>query len=99
MESEKDIKKDPFEKYLLEAEPTKRESIYYWQTAIGLQAVDGLETSGYLKETAKSNIEGNISIAKAQELIESYYRENPHAGDERTEEADIVSARIAAVLA
>ena len=99
MESEKDIKKDPFEKYLLEAEPTKRESIYYWQTAIGLQAVDGLETSGYLKETAKSNIEGDISIAKAQELIESYYRENPHAGDERTEEADIVSARIAAVLA
>ena len=55
--------------------------MYYWQTAIGLQAVDGLETSDYLKETAKSSIEGSISIEKAQELIESYYRENPRMTD------------------
>lgn len=99
MKSEKDIKKDPFEEYLRESEPTRRESVYYWQTAIGLQAVDGLETSDYLKETAKSSIEGSISIEKAQELIESYYRENPKSSDNRTEEADKVSARIAAVLA
>ncbi len=99
MASEKDLKKDPFEEYLRESEPSKRESAYYWQTAIGLQAVDGLEPSGYLKETAKSNIEGNISLTKAQELIESYYKENPKTGDDRTEEADKVSARIAAVLA
>ena len=70
MKSDKDIKKDPFEEYLRESEPTHRESVYYWQTAIGLQAVDGLETSDYLKETAKSSIEGSISIEKAQELIE-----------------------------
>ena len=99
MKSEKDIKKDPFEEYLRESEPSRRESVYYWQTAIGLQAVDGLETSDYLKETAKSSIEGSISIEKAQELIESYYRENPKSSDSRTEEADKVSARIAAVLA
>ena len=99
MKSEKDIKKDPFEEYLRESEPTRRESVYYWQTAIGLQAVDGLETSDYLKETAKNSIEGSISIEKAQELIESYYRENPKSSDSRTEEADKVSARIAAVLA
>ena len=99
MKSEKDIKKDPFEEYLRESEPSRRESVYYWQTAIGLQAVDGLETSDYLKETAKSSIEGSISIEKAQELIESYYRENPKSSDTRTEEADKVSARIAAVLA
>ena len=95
---EKDLTKDPFEEYIREAEPSKRETVYYWQTAIGLQAVDGLETSGYLKETAKNNIEGNISIRKAQELIESYYRENPKEIDGRTEEADKVSARIAALL-
>ena len=99
MKSEKDIKKDPFEEYLRESEPSRRESVYYWQTAIGLQAVDGLETSDYLKETAKSSIEGSISIEKAQELIESYYRENPKSSDKRTEEADKVSTRIAAVLA
>ena len=98
MALEKDLKRDPFEEYLREAEPSKRESAYYWQTAIGLQAVDGLEPSSYLKETAKSNIEGSISLAKAREMIESYYKENPKTGDDRTEEADIVSARIAAVL-
>ena len=48
MKSEKDINKDPFEEYLRESEPTHRESVYYWQTAIGLQAVDGLVTSDYL---------------------------------------------------
>ena len=98
MDSGNDLKKDPFEEYLRETEPSKRESIYYWQTAIGLQAVDGLETSDYLKETAKNNIEGTISISKAQELIESYYQENPKTGDDRTEEADKVAARIAAIL-
>lgn len=96
---EKDIKRDPFEEYIREADPSRHETAYYWQTAIGLQAVDGLEPSGYLKETAKRNIEGNISIARAQELIESYYQENPKGADDRTEEADKVSARIAAVLA
>ena len=99
MKSEKDINKDPFEEYLRESEPTHRESVYYWQTAIGLQAVDGLVTSDYLKETAKTSIEGGISIEKAQELVESYYRENSKSSDDRTEEADIVSVRIAAILA
>ena len=57
MKSEKDIKKDPFEEYLRESEPSRRESVYYWQTAIGLQAVDGLKTSEYLVKTAVRNIE------------------------------------------
>ena len=98
MKREPDMTKDPFEEYLMVSEPTKRESAYYWQTAIGLQAVDGLETSDYLKETARSSIDGNISIEKAQVLIENYYKENPQKTDERTEEADIVSVRIAAIL-
>ena len=72
MKREPDMTKDPFEEYLMVSEPTKRESAYYWQTAIGLQAVDGLKTSDYLKETARSSIDGNISIEKAQVLIENY---------------------------
>lgn len=99
MASEKDIREDPFEEYIREGEPSKCESAYYWQTAIGLQAVDGLVPSGYLKEKAKSNIEGNISLEDVQELIESYYKEKSKTGDDRTEEADKVSARIAAILA
>ena len=93
----KDKTKDPFEDYLKESEPSKRERGYAWQTAIGLQAVDGLETSEYLLETAK-NIEGDISIADAQKLIDAYYKQNPKTEQERTEEADKVSARIAAIL-
>ena len=32
--------------------PTKNEKASAWKTAIGLQAVDGLQTSDYLKDTA-----------------------------------------------
>jgi len=43
-----DIKKDPFEEYIRQSEPSKRELGYAWYTAMGLQAVDGLETSDYI---------------------------------------------------
>lgn len=92
------MNKDPFEEYLRQSEPGKRELGYAWQTAIGLQAVDGLETSEYLFDTAKKNIEGEISLDKANELINSYYVENRHHDASRTEEADKVSARIAQML-
>ena len=36
-----DIKKDPFEEYIRQVEPSKKELGYAWYTAIGLQAVDG----------------------------------------------------------
>ena len=42
------MNKDPFKDYFREAEPNKRDKGYAWHTAIGLQAVDGLETSDYL---------------------------------------------------
>ena len=44
-EKKDSIISDPFEDYQLEADPDKRERSYAWHTAIGLQAVDGLETS------------------------------------------------------
>ena len=93
-----DIKKDPFEEYIRQTEPSKRELGYAWYTAMGLQAVDGLETSDYLKETARKNIEGKITLLEAGKLIESYYEESSERGADRTKEADIVSARIATIL-
>ena len=82
-----------------ESEPAKRDKGYAWHTAIGLQAVDGLETSAYLAHTAARNIEGEISFAEAEALLQTYYKENPaHDAQNRTEEADKVSARIAALL-
>lgn len=91
--------KDPFKEYIRQSEPNKRDKGYAWHTAIGLQAVDGLKTSKYLINTAIKNIEGDISIDEAQELLNSYYEENPKSGDdERTEEADKVAVRIAKIL-
>ncbi len=93
------MNKDPFREYIKDSEPSKRDKGYAWHTAIGLQAVDGLRTSEYLVRTAVRNIEGEITFEEANELLKSYYEENP-ARDEkdRTEEADKVSARIAALL-
>ncbi len=88
---------DIFEEYLREKEPQKKEKGYAWHTAIGLQAVDGLKTSQYLVDTAKKNIEGDITFEEANELIHSYYRENTIRSD-RAEEADKVSVRIAQLL-
>lgn len=92
------MNRDPFEEYIREGEPARRDLGYAWQTGVGLQAVDGLETSQYLIDTAKENIEGHITLERANELIESYYRESPSSAAERTEEADKVAARIAQVL-
>lgn len=93
------MEKDPFKEYLIQSEPDKREKGYAWHTAIGLQAVDGLKPSKYLIDTAIKNIEGDISIDEAQELLNSYYKENPKKDiEDRTEEADKVAARIAKIL-
>ena len=93
------MKTDPFKEYIMQTEPGKRDKGYAWQTAIGLQAVDGLRPSEYLIATAINNIEGRIDIDEAQQLLDQYYRENPAALDNnRTEEADKVSARIAKLL-
>ena len=90
---------DPFKEYIRETEPDKRDRGYAWHTAIGLQAVDGLQPSEYLVRTAVRNIEGEITLDDANALIESYYEQNPpQCPSDRTEEADKVSARIAQLL-
>lgn len=88
-----------FDEYLRQGEPNRAEKAKVWKTAIGLQQVDGLKPSEYLIETAKQNIEGTITIDEVKKRIDSYYRQHPTKTDEdRTEEADKVSARIAEML-
>ena len=90
---------DNFEEYLRQGEPNKAEKAKVWKMAIGLQEVDGLKPSSYLLETAKKNIEGDISIAEVKQRIDSYYIQHPVKHNEnRTEEADKVSARITEIL-
>jgi fido (protein-threonine AMPylation protein) len=88
-----------FDEYLRQGEPNKAEKAIVWKTAIGLQQVDGLKPSEYLIEIAKQNIEGDITIEEVKKRIECYYQQHPTQTDEdRTEEADKVSARIAEML-
>lgn len=93
------MNQDPFQEYMRDSEPDKREKSYAWRTGIGLQAVDGLKTSEYLLHTAVRNIEGEITFQEANDLLQSYYKEySPGNFEDRTEEADKVSVRIAELL-
>ncbi|MCL1979303.1 MAG: Fic family protein [Methanomassiliicoccaceae archaeon] len=88
-----------FDEYKRLGEPGKKEKSEIWSVAVGLQLVDGLTPSDYLIETAKRNIDGEITIDEVKERLNSYYRAKPLKGeDDRTEEADKVSARIAEIL-
>ncbi len=90
---------DNFDEYLRQGEPNKAEKAKVWKTAIGLQQVDGLKPSDYLIAIARQNIEGDITIDEVKKHIDSYYQQYPTKTDEdRTEEADKVSARIAEML-
>ncbi len=89
-----------FEEYIRQGEPAQREKGYAWQTAIGLQDVDGLKPSGYLLDTARQHIEGDITISEVKARVDSYYKSKDARSDieNRTEEADKVSTRIAEIL-
>ena len=89
-----------FESYERVAEPHKRERASAWRTAIGLQDVDGLSVSEYLKETAVKHIEGDITIDEVREQLRSYYvnKTTHDAEDTEKEEADRVAANITKLL-
>ena len=89
-----------FDEYIRQGEPSKKEKASIWQTAIGLQAVDGLQTSDYLKQTARKHIEGEINIDEARQLIKSYYQSKTQRepDDDEKQEADKVSANITKIL-
>ena len=90
-----------FDEYLRQGEPSQKESAENWKTAIGLQAVDGLQPSAYLIDVAKRNIEGEITLDETRKLIDSYYQSKTvrTPKDEDEEEADKVSANITKILA
>ena len=90
-----------FDDYLRAKEPGMREKAYAWKTAIGLQKVDGLTPSDYLIETARKNIEGEITLSESRQRIESYYKSRPSKCEDadRVKEADLVSQHIAEILA
>ena len=86
--------------YIPVEEPDSQGRLHVWQTAIGLQAVDGLKPSEYLLQTANRNIAGDISIDEAQKLIHSYYESREARTDKEAseQEADKVSVNMAKLL-
>ena len=96
------MKQDDLSEYLRAKEPGKAELAGMWRAAIGLQKVDGLTPSAYLMETARRNIEGEITLEEAGKAIGEYYKSKAvraEAAKTRTDEADIVSQRITEILA
>ena len=89
-----------FDEYIRQGEPSQQERAEAWRVAIGLQAVDGLKTSEYLRETARRNIEGEITIDEACELVKTYYqsKRKREPDDDDKQEADQVSANITKIL-
>ena len=89
-----------FDEYIRQGEPQQKERAEAWSVAIGLQAVDGLKTSEYLQQTARRNIEGEITIDEARELVRQYYvKMAAHdEGNEDKEEADRVSSNISKLM-
>ena len=86
-----------FDEYIIHGEPGQKEKADAWQTAIGLQDVDGLKVSSYLLDTARQHIEGDISIDEVQKRIKAYY-ETKSGHDAVDEEGDKASVNIAKIL-
>jgi fido (protein-threonine AMPylation protein) len=92
-------KYDELEQYIRSQEPDTKERAAMWQTAIGMQKVDGLSVSDYLVDTAQKHIEKQVDINEAKSLIADYYQ----TADRREtisndEEADKAAVNIVQVL-
>ena len=90
-----------FDEYIRQGEPSQKEKALNWKTAIGLQAVDGLRVSDYLRETAQKHIEGEISSDDVKRRIREYYQTKTkrEPDDDERQEADSVSSNIQEILA
>ena len=90
-----------FDEYIRYTEPHKRVKGEAWQVAIGLQAVDGLVPSSYLLDTARKDIEGEITLAEAEVMMKTYYQSKDMRTpqEEQEHEADMASVNIRKLLA
>lgn len=79
---------------------SKKKRAYYWETAIGLNKVDGLTPSDYLLELKEDSIDGLKSYVVIENELDSYYKKQEKLTAELLEkrECDVVSTRIAKIL-
>ena len=72
----------------------------HWNMAIGLQKVDGLTPSTYLKELVEKNIEGEITNLQVEEFLHNYYKTKDLTDNKisNEQECDLVATRIVEFL-
>ena len=70
---------------------------YILETGIGLQDVDHLKNSSYFVQESERYLKGEISLDELDEIVSSYYKNKPSI-DNRSEEADKISIRIAKII-
>ncbi len=70
---------------------------YILETGIGLQDVDRLKNSSYFVKESERYLKGEISLDELDNIIASYYESKPTTED-RSEEADKISIRIARLI-
>lgn len=70
---------------------------YILETGIGLQDVDHLKNSSYFLQESERYLKGEISLDDLDNIVNSYY-ENKPAAEDRSEEADKISIRIARII-
>ena len=71
-----------------------------WDMAIGLQQVDDLKPSKYLRQISEKNISGELTIEEVEQSLREYYLEKENQGsvNHNELECDFVSMRIVELL-
>ena len=72
----------------------------YWDLAIGLQKVDNLTPSEYMKKLIEKNINDEIDNRTLEEMLHKYYEKQDleNSDIQKEKECDLVSARIVELL-
>ena len=73
-----------FDEYIVNGEPGQKEKADAWQTAIGLQDVDGLKVSPYLLDLAIRNVKGEITCDEVSQLLNAHYANMPKPETKRS---------------
>lgn len=71
-----------------------------WDMAIGLQQVDNLTPSKYLKQISEKNILGELTIKEVEQSLKEYYTTKEKQKDINNNEleCDFISMRMAELL-
>lgn len=79
---------------------TKEDKLNNWNIASGLQLIDNVKPSNYMKDLMEMYIDGKLSYTQVEEDLRKYYKDTDINSDEvkYTEECDKVSLRIIKIL-